>query len=186
MWALLAGQRQQLILSLLLKTSATTHPHSLRSFGGFFPELCLFHVRLQFNCCPRACPVSSVDRSFARDVGLQTLPAEKREDWPGARRRRLRRSSGNSFSFTAIVLQKILALLTSRCWSPIHRPSTARILLCNSSCVGKPVFCFVCSFVCVLACVRACVGACVRVCVCFCLPCLILTPCLPIVFLSFL
>ena len=84
-----------------LSDDTATQPHSLL-LGGFFPELCLFHVRLQFNCCPRACPMSSVDRSFARDVGLQK-PAEKREDWPGARRRRLRRSSGINFSFTAMV-----------------------------------------------------------------------------------
>ena len=70
---------------------------------------------LQFNCCLRSCLASSVDRSFARDVGLQTLPAEKREDWPGTRRRREGAAGTTSVSqlWWRLLPQKILALLTS-------------------------------------------------------------------------
>ena len=99
-----------------------------RSLGGFFPELGLFHVRLRYAARVQ-CPVSIVALPEMWACRPCRQPGEKREDWPGARKEQREQLQSHSHGQWRLLPQKILALLTSGSWSPLHRPGTARILL---------------------------------------------------------
>ena len=117
--------------------------------------------------------MSSVDRSFARDVGLQTLPAARREEG------RLTRSQEGAAGTTSV----------SQPWSVTAAApedlglADVRILVtatssrhCKDSSATRLVSVSLFFVVCVCVCVCVCVSQCVF------LPCFILTPCLLIVF----